>query len=63
MRETAFVGNDINDLACLEAVGLPIVVADAHEDVIPHAMYRTKTPGGHGAVREVCDLIEAVQRS
>ena len=63
MRETAFVGNDINDLACLEAVGLPIVVADAHQDVLPHAMYRTKTPGGHGAVREVCDLIEAVQRS
>ena len=63
MPETAFVGNDINDLECLKAVGLPIVVADAHEDVAPHAMYRTKTPGGHGAVREVCDLIAAVKRS
>lgn len=63
MRETAFVGNDINDLHCLQAVGLPIVVADAHEDVVSHAVYRTKTPGGHGAVREVCDLIAAVKRA
>jgi YrbI family 3-deoxy-D-manno-octulosonate 8-phosphate phosphatase len=63
MPETAFVGNDVNDLDCLKVVGLPVVVADAHEDVVPYAMYRTKTPGGHGAVREVCDLIAAVKRS
>ena len=63
MAETAFVGNDINDLDCLKAVGLPIVVADAHEDVVSHAAYRTVTPGGQGAVREVCDLIAAVKRS
>jgi 3-deoxy-D-manno-octulosonate 8-phosphate phosphatase (KDO 8-P phosphatase) len=63
MQETAFVGNDINDLDCLKVVGLPIVVADAHDDVVPHAAYRTKTPGGYGAVREVCDLIAAVKRS
>ena len=63
LRETGFVGNDINDLACLKAVGLPIVVADAHEDVVAHAVYQTRTPGGHGAVREVCDLIAAVKRS
>ena len=53
----AFVGNDINDLACLTCVGLPIVVKDAHPDVIPVARYQTQNPGGHGAVREVCDLI------
>ena len=63
MEQTAFVGNDINDLDCLRAVAVPIVVADAHEDVVSAAMYRTKTPGGHGAVREVCDLIAAVRRS
>ena len=55
-QEMAFVGNDINDRACLEAVRLPIVVADAHEDVLPLARYRTKLVGGRGAVREVCDL-------
>ena len=29
LDETAFVGNDINDVECLEAVGLPVVPADA----------------------------------
>jgi YrbI family 3-deoxy-D-manno-octulosonate 8-phosphate phosphatase len=59
--QLAFVGNDVNDRSCLEVVGLPIVVQDAHEDVIPLARYRTRRPGGHGAVREVCDLIVRVR--
>jgi len=54
----AFVGNDINDRPCLTCVGLPIVVQDAHPDVISIALYRTNAHGGHGAVREVCDLFE-----
>ena len=58
--QVAFVGNDINDLACLECVALPIVVQDAHRDVVATARYQTKQPGGHGAVREVCDLFERV---
>lgn len=63
MAETAFVGNDINDLKCLMAVGLPVVVADAHPDVMAAGRYRTNHPGGRGAVREVCDLIHAVRTS
>jgi len=58
--QAAFVGNDINDLPCLTRVGLPIAVQDAHPDVIPHARYQTNARGGHGAVREVCDLFERV---
>ena len=58
LAEVAFVGNDINDLPCLECVALPIVVQDAHSDVVSTARYQTKKPGGHGAVREVCDLFE-----
>jgi 3-deoxy-D-manno-octulosonate 8-phosphate phosphatase (KDO 8-P phosphatase) len=58
LADAAYVGNDINDLACLEAVGLPIVVDDAHPDVIRYARYRTRARGGRGAVREVCDLFE-----
>ena len=58
LDEVAFVGNDINDLPCLTCVALPIVVKDAHPDVIPVARYQTKNPGGGGAVREVCDLFE-----
>lgn len=60
LAQTAFVGNDINDLPCLQSVQLPIVVQDAHPDVIPYALYQTKARGGHGAVREICDLFERV---
>jgi YrbI family 3-deoxy-D-manno-octulosonate 8-phosphate phosphatase len=57
--QVAYVGNDINDLGCLEAVRLPIVVGDAHPSVLGAARLRTTRPGGHGAVREVCDLLVA----
>jgi YrbI family 3-deoxy-D-manno-octulosonate 8-phosphate phosphatase len=60
LEECAFVGNDINDTIVLENVRLPIVVADAHEDVVSHARLQTSKNGGFGAVREVCDLFEKV---
>lgn len=53
----AFVGNDINDIPAFRVVGLPITVADAYPEVFPHVLYRTVKAGGHGAVREVCDVI------
>jgi len=53
----AYVGNDVNDLACLELVGLPVVVADAHPDAAAAARLVLTRPGGHGAVREFCDLV------
>ena len=58
LEEIAFVGNDVNDQVCLKHVGLPIVVKDAHPDVVPIALYQTERMGGYGAVREVCDLLE-----
>ena len=54
--QVAYVGNDINDRDCLAAAGLPIIVDDAHPELAALARYRTKTPGGRGAVREICDL-------
>jgi YrbI family 3-deoxy-D-manno-octulosonate 8-phosphate phosphatase len=60
LRQVAFVGNDINDLPCLECVALPIVVQDAYPDVVPTALFQTERPGGRGAVREICDLFERV---
>jgi YrbI family 3-deoxy-D-manno-octulosonate 8-phosphate phosphatase len=59
MSEVAFFGNDINDAACLGAVGLPVVPADAHPAVVPLARLRTRAPGGNGAGREFCDLVDA----
>lgn len=60
LQQIAFVGNDINDIPCLSVVGLPIVVSDAHPDVVPYAGYQTRQAGGQGAVRELCDLFERV---
>ncbi len=60
LQQIAFVGNDINDIPCLSAVGLPIVVSDAHPDVVPYGSYQTRQAGGQGAVRELCDLFERV---
>jgi 3-deoxy-D-manno-octulosonate 8-phosphate phosphatase (KDO 8-P phosphatase) len=57
LAQVAFMGNDINDRDCLEQVGLPVVVADAHPDVIDLGLYRTRLGGGYGAVREFCDMV------
>ena len=57
LQQTAFIGDDIPDLTLLENVGFPITVADAVEAVKEKTVYVTVKPGGHGAVREVCDLI------
>ena len=60
--QVAFVGNDINDLKCMNFVGLPITVNDAHPDILNHALYKTSNNGGAGAVREICDLFENVNK-
>jgi len=57
LARIAYVGNDLNDLPCMRAVGLPVAVADAYQQVLEVARFVTLRPGGHGAVREVCDLI------
>jgi 3-deoxy-D-manno-octulosonate 8-phosphate phosphatase (KDO 8-P phosphatase) len=59
LADVVYVGNDINDLGCLRLAGVPIVVHDAHEDVLGAAHFRTRAAGGFGAVREVCDWITA----
>jgi len=55
--EVAYIGNDINDLPCLNAVGYPIAPADARPEARAAARYVTSRAGGFGAVREVADLI------
>ena len=60
-EEVCFVGDDVVDIPVLRRVGLPIAVADAHEDSKRCAAYVTLCPGGRGAVREVCELILQAQ--
>jgi len=52
-----FIGNDINDLPCFEVAGWSVAVADAFPDVIRAADHVLSKSGGHGALRELCDLI------
>ena len=55
--QVAYMGNDINDLDCMQWVGMPIAVADAVAEVKEISTVVTYREGGRGAVREVCDLI------
>ncbi|HVN56295.1 MAG TPA: HAD hydrolase family protein [Anaerolineaceae bacterium] len=52
-----YVGNDINDLPCFPLVACAVAVADAHLNVLSQADLVLTRKGGHGAVRELCDLI------
>ncbi len=58
-----YIGNDLNDLPCFEIVGWAVAVADAVPPVRRAADYVLKAAGGHGAVREVCDMVLARLRS
>ena len=53
----AYLGNDINDLGAMGLVGWPLAVSDAHPEVRRAARRVLSRPGGHGAVRELCDLV------
>jgi YrbI family 3-deoxy-D-manno-octulosonate 8-phosphate phosphatase len=61
LGEVAYVGDDLNDLAALGVVALPIAVADAVPEVRKAAAWVTTRRGGDGAVREVCDRILAAR--
>jgi N-acylneuraminate cytidylyltransferase len=52
-----YVGNDLNDVPCFPLVGCAVVVADAIPDASRQADFQLNRPGGHGAVRELCDLV------
>ena len=54
---TACVGDDTPDLPMLRRAGLAVAVADAHPSVLAAARWVTPSPGGRGAVRDVCDLL------
>ena len=56
-EHTMYIGNDVNDLECLNAVKFPVAVANAVRAVKDAAVYVTDRPGGDGALREVADLI------
>ena len=58
LAEVCYVGDDINDMDLLTAVGYPCCPPNARAEVraIPNIRI-LKTPGGQGAIREICDEI------
>lgn len=60
-HEVAAIGDDVPDLGMYEHASVRIAVADAHPQVLEQANWITKTRGGFGAVREVCDTMLQAQ--
>jgi 3-deoxy-D-manno-octulosonate 8-phosphate phosphatase (KDO 8-P phosphatase) len=56
-EEVAFAGDDLNDIPLMLKSGLALAVADAAIETRNHAHYVTEASGGHGAVREIVELI------
>jgi 3-deoxy-D-manno-octulosonate 8-phosphate phosphatase (KDO 8-P phosphatase) len=62
LNDCACIGDDTPDAPILAAAGVGIAVADAHADARAVADLVTTYPGGHGAVREVCDWLIAARQ-
>jgi len=61
LASAAYMGDDLQDLAAIQASGLGMTVAGGDEFVASHADWRSQKPGGLGAVREACEFILAAQ--
>jgi N-acylneuraminate cytidylyltransferase len=55
--EVIYVGNDLNDVACLRLAGCGLAVADARPAAKAAARGVLSSPGGRGAVREIAEMI------
>ena len=58
-----YLGNDLNDLSCMKAVGCAVAVNDAYPEIHAAAKISLNSKGGEGAVRELADLIREKQNS
>ena len=61
LSRIAYLGNDVNDLACLDLVGWPVAVPDAHPLVLSAARLVLDRPGGRGAVRDLAERVLATR--
>jgi N-acylneuraminate cytidylyltransferase len=55
--DVVYMGNDINDLVCFAVAGCAAAPCDAEPEILRQADIILTRRGGHGAVREMCDLI------
>jgi 3-deoxy-D-manno-octulosonate 8-phosphate phosphatase (KDO 8-P phosphatase) len=59
--DICFVGDDIVDIGVMRRAGVAVAVNDGVQEAKAAAHYITKARGGHGAIREVIDLILKAQ--
>lgn len=57
LTDVAYMGDDLNDLSCLLAVGLSMAPSDAASTVRERVQWVSQYTGGHGAVREATEYI------
>lgn len=55
--QTAFVGNDINDISAYQEVAVKICPSDAYEEILDMADIVMESKGGHGVIRELMNLL------
>lgn len=58
-KNIAYIGDDINDISCIEKCGLTACPADSIPEVLEKVDYICKADGGRGAVREFISEISA----
>jgi 3-deoxy-D-manno-octulosonate 8-phosphate phosphatase (KDO 8-P phosphatase) len=61
LRECAYMGDDLPDLAAMRAAGIGMTVADAVATVAKYADWQSRSAGGQGAVREACEYLLAAR--
>ncbi|WP_203579262.1 acylneuraminate cytidylyltransferase [Microbacterium hibisci] len=61
LSRIAYLGNDINDLGCLDLVGWPVAVPGSHPLVLSAARVVLDRPGGAGAVRDLAERVLAAR--
>lgn len=57
LEETAYIGDDVNDLECMQAVGVCACPCDADQSVVKIAHIVTRAAGGYGTVREFIEWL------
>ena len=60
-KVVAYVGDDLIDLPAMALSGFAIAVANARPQVKSFADWITLNSGGHGAVREICEMLLEAQ--
>lgn len=62
LSQVAYIGDDINDLETLKAVGFSASPADGLPDILAAVDYVCQKKGGEGAVREIIEMILGAQQ-